>query len=152
MAYGHNGDFAYVSTSNPLLDFFSKAGSLMEKRDSFYGDKVNATELFVDAFVTDVYKSMQLAMWLRDCRGGSGNRSAAGDIFFWVADNFPEWINANIHLIPEIGRWDDLIYVMGTQCEDMAVKYWAEAIKSGNGLAAKWAPREHNNKDRKSVV
>ena len=77
---------------------------------------------------------------------GAGNRSGAREAIRWIANNHSEWINANIHFVPEVGRWDDLIALMDTPCEAIAVKYWIEAIKSGNGLAAKWAPREKSDK------
>ena len=71
MARTHNGDFAYDNTGDALVDFFSKAGSLMtgKKRQSYYGDETTALELFKSAWVADKYRSMQLLMWLRDCRG-----------------------------------------------------------------------------------
>ena len=95
---------------------------------------------------------MQLSLWLRDCRrgkegrSGAGNRSGSGEAINWIANNYPEWIKANIHFIPEVGRWDDLIALFNTPCEATAIQYWVEAIQKGNGLAAKWAPREKNNK------
>jgi len=148
MAYGHKGDFAYENTGDALVEFFSKAGSLMKGRETYHGSPEGILSLFTDAWDADEYKAMQLAFWLRDCRrgAGAGNRSGAREAINWIATNHPEWINANIHIIPEVGRWDDLIALFDTPCESTAVKYWVEAIQSENGLAAKWAPREKNNK------
>jgi hypothetical protein len=152
MAYGHKGDFAYESTNDPLLEFFSKAGSLMKNRGTYHGDPVESLDLFKHAWDTDNYKSMQLALWLRDCRrgtqgrAGAGNRSASREALGWIAENHPAWIISNIQFIPEVGRWDDLLALMNTPVEGYAIDFWVKAIKSGNGLAAKWAPREKNNK------
>jgi hypothetical protein len=69
MARTHNDDFAYESTGNALLEFFAKAGALFKKKGSYYGGETSTLELFKSAWVTNKYKAMQLAMWLRDCRG-----------------------------------------------------------------------------------
>lgn len=77
---------------------------------------------------------------------GAGNRSGFRSIIKWLAENHPEWITANIYLIPQTGRWDDLSVLLDTPCEDVALSIWARAISEKNGLACKWAPREKKNK------
>jgi len=147
MARTHNNDFAYDSTGNALLEFFSKAGALFKKKGTYYGGETNALTLFKSAWVTNNHKSMQLACWLRDCRGGgAGNRSGFRDIIKWLAATEPEWIEANMHMIPALGRWDDLESLMDTSCEKNAMNFWVRAIQDGHQLAAKWAPREDKNK------
>jgi hypothetical protein len=89
---------------------------------------------------------MQLAMYLRDCRGGSGNRNGFRKIINWISLNHSQWITSNLNLIPEVGRWDDLEALIGTPCEEAAIKFWATAILSKDGLANKWCPRENKNK------
>ena len=146
----HNGDYTNNDSGDVLVEFFSKAGSLMEKRKSHYGIKneTSALELFRPCWKYDSYKAMQLAAWLRDCRGGSGNRSGFRSIISWLAKETDgqKWINVNLHLVPELGRWDDLAVLVDTPCETNAIEFWSEAIVAGNGLASKWAPREKNNK------
>lgn len=147
MARTGNGDWAYDNTENALVEFFSKAGSLFKNKMEFYGNEQTALQLFKGAWGTDRYKAMQLAMWLRDCRGGSGNRSGFRDVIRWVAEKDSDWVEANMHFIPEVGRWDDLQALIGTSCEDDAMSFWVRAIQDGNGLAAKWAPRAKRNKE-----
>jgi len=74
---------------------------------------------------------------------GAGNRSGFRDIIHWLANDSEggAWIDANMHFIPELGRWDDLLALVGTPCEENAMKFWARAIQDGHQLAAKWAPR-----------
>lgn len=143
---GHNNDFCYDSTGNALLEFFSKAGSLFEKKGTYYGNETSAIELFKPAFSTDKVRAAKLAFWLRDCRGGAGNRSGFRSVVNWLSQNHPEWVKANIHLVPSTGRWDDLIACVDTPCEDVAIRYWSKAISEKDGLACKWAPREKKNK------
>jgi len=145
MTIGHKNDFAYANTEDALLEFFSKAGSLFKGKETYHGDESSVVELFKPAWVKNGYKSMQLAMWLRDIRGGAGNRSGFRDIIGWIAKRDPEWIEANMHFIPEVGRWDDLKVLMDTSCEKNALDFWVRAIQDGNQLAAKWAPRESND-------
>jgi len=143
---GNNGDFLYDSTGNSALEFFSKAGSLFVDKKSFYGEESSALELFKPAFSDDNVRGMKLAFWLRDCRGGAGNRSGFRAIVSWLSGRYPEWVIANLNLIPKTGRWDDLIACVDTPCESFAMKLWADAILQKDGLACKWAPREKNNK------
>ena len=146
MSHSNKGDFAYSDSGDTLVEFFSKAGSLFKGKKSYYGNEATALQLFRPAWMTDNYTAMQLAMWLRDVRGGSGNRSGFRDILAWLGKEFPAWVKSNIHLIPEVGRWDDLESLDGTSCEQVAYELWAKAIMDKNGLANKWAPREKNNK------
>ncbi len=145
LTHGHNGDICHKSSLDSLLDFFSKAGSASPNNKSYYGATVPVVDLFEKAWEEDKYKSMQLAMWLRDCRGGAANRSGFRDILTWLGENEPDWIKANIHLVTEVGRWDDLIALFGTPCEDNAISVWADGIIAKNGLACKWTPREKSN-------
>lgn len=147
-----NGANMKYSTGNPLVEFFSKAGSLMKKTKSFYGQGSEATalDLFYNAWAMDRVKAFKLALWLRDARSGAGNRSASREIFNFMAEQAPEWVELNFDLIPQYGRWDDLSCFVGTSLEDAAIAYWSTAILNKDGLANKWAPRE--NKKDKSVA
>lgn len=77
---------------------------------------------------------------------GAGARQNFRDIIHWLASESPEWVKANIHLIPLYGRWDDLKALYNTPCEDDAVKFWCEALINYNQqvtpLASKWANRQ----------
>ena len=66
MARTGNGDYAYDSTGNALLEFFAKAGSLFKGKGTYYGNEKDAISLFKPAWTTNSYKAMQLAMWVRD--------------------------------------------------------------------------------------
>jgi len=143
----NNGDFTHDSTGNALLEFFSKAGSIFKKKESYYGGEKTVLELFKPAWVKNNYKAMQLSMWSRDIRGGAGNRGGFRDIIAWLATVDSQWVEANLHMIPEVGRWDDLESLVGTICESSALSFWVRAIRDGNGLAAKWAPRADKNKE-----
>ena len=142
----HNGANANYSTGHPLVEFFGKAGSLFDKKkanQSYYGNEATALDLFLNAWEVDKEKAFKLLLWCRDVRGGAGNRSGSRSILTWLAGVDADWINLNISKIPELGRWDDLIALVGTPCESSALELWASAINNKDGLACKWSPREN---------
>lgn len=137
----HEGALTYEHSLNHALEFFSKAGSIFVGREGFYGIEESALSLFQKTWIVDEELSFKLLLWLRDCRGGAGNRSGSRQCFNWLAQVHPEWITRNIHWIPTVGRWDDLRSLFGTSIEKNAAEFWAEALKDGNVLAAKWCDR-----------
>ncbi len=141
---GNNGDICFENVGNSLVEFFSKAGSLFEKKKSFYGNESNALDLFKNAFMACELSAVKLLFWLRDIRGGAGNRSGFRSCLNWLAQNHPAWVKANVDLIPHYGRWDDLKSLYDTECEIDALRLWGKAIKSGHSLACKWAGRKDN--------
>jgi hypothetical protein len=51
-------------------------------------------------------------------------------------------------LISEYGRWDDLLTLIGTRLENEALTAISDAIKTENGLCAKWMPRKGVNAEK----
>jgi len=137
----NEGAMAYEHSLNHALEFFSKAGSLFTKSKSFYGNDESALSLFQKSWIVDEEITFRILLWLRDCRGGAGNRSGARECLHWVANHKPDWVAANIGWIPLVGRWDDLRAFFGTPAEKFAVELWVMALKKGDVLAAKWADR-----------
>jgi hypothetical protein len=142
-----NGAPAFEHSTNHLLEFFSKGGSIKGK-ETYYTEKaVDNVELFKAAWYTgDKENALKLLFWVRDCRGGAGNRKTFRDAIKWLADTDSEWVEANVQLIPIHGRWDDLASLYNTPCEKAALTLWADAIISNDPnitpLAAKWADRQ----------
>jgi hypothetical protein len=139
----HEGAQAHIHSLDHNVEFFAKAGSMFTKAQRFYRDEQNdsALKLFVNSWIQDPVVSMKLLLWLRDCRGGSGNRSASREIIKWLSENDADWLRANLPLIPMYGRWDDLRSLFGTPLQDEAAMLWSAAIKANDVLAAKWADR-----------
>ena len=135
------GAKAYEHSLDHALEFFSKAGSMFTKKDQFYEGAESALSLFQKTWIVDPALSMRLLLWLRDCRGGAGNRSGARECYAWLAENDPKWLEANIGWLPLVGRWDDLKQLFGSEAEKLAVRLWSDAIRNGDVLAAKWADR-----------
>lgn len=138
----HEGASQNSHCGDNAVEFFSKAGSAFSKKKSFYaGAEADILSLFAPAFKDDEVLAFKLALWVRDCRGGAGNRSGARKVLAWLAKNRPEWVELNLKWIPEVGRWDDLRVLFSTPLKGVAARYWAHAITGNNQLAAKWADR-----------
>lgn len=139
----NEGGQQYEHSLDHHVEFFSKAGSLFEGRESFYGQEETVLSLFQKCWIVEKETALKLLFWLRDCRGGAGNRSGFRSCARWLADSrSSEWLRLNLELIPKYGRWDDLRSLFGTKLEKTAADLWATAIREGNVLAAKWADRK----------
>lgn len=112
--YTENGDISHSSTLNANLDFFGKAGSLRY-------DEEEAIELFLKAYVEDRETALKNLLYLRDIRDGNGERNLFRVIFLSLLDNFMDDEAAKniIDYLPNIGRWDDVIYMLNTKDKEI---------------------------------
>jgi hypothetical protein len=107
----------------------------------------------------NVFQTFILAFYIRDCRGGKGERTLGRHIFSILAEKEPEKLNALLHLLPEYGRWDDISYLLKysrltnnilTQLSTQ-IKQDRKNMKKLNpvSLCAKWMPTEGHSSDKK---
>lgn len=103
-----------------------------------------------------------LIFHLRDCRGGKGERALGRLAFTWLSEHYPEEFRKVVHLIPNYGRYDDLLTFFpqgldGTDFSNFAVTLFAkqlqqdlECMQQGKpcSVAAKWTPSENCKSDR----
>jgi len=144
MSYTNEGASQHEHSQNHAVEFFAKAGSLMKNRKQFYGNESSALDLFKQVwYAGNNVESMKLLFWLRDIRGGAGNRSGFEDCIKWLAetDGGTEWVSSNIHLVPLHGRYKDLKALFGTDVESTVADMWSDKIVEEDGLACKWADR-----------
>jgi hypothetical protein len=138
----HNNGIQYRDSGDANVDFFSKAGSMFQMSRPFYREAdTDILTMFENSWIENRVVSMKLLLWLRDCRGGAGNRSGFRKILNWMALNHTEWVRQNIHWIPAVGRWDDLRALYDTPLEKIAGQFWSSALIKGDVLAAKWCDR-----------
>lgn len=147
MSTTFEGASQYDNTGNEFIDFQFKAGSIFKNSTNYYilsldEQEKTLIELFSNCWKINKELSFKLLLWLRDCRGGAGNRSGARTLLKWVVINDPKWVQANIKEFVNTGRWDDLEVLFGTKIQKDAAHYWANAIKEKDVLAAKWADRK----------
>lgn len=133
MTYTENGALTNATTNSDLLNLFAVAGA-SRGRDT--------TNLFKSAYMADKEKAFRMLFWLRDIRGGAGERAAFRQNLKLLETLDPMALQKILHLVPEFGRWDDLLVFETPTIQTAAFIIIEEAIKAGNGLAAKWMPRK----------
>ena len=128
-----NGAKAYKSTKNAVLDLFSSWGGMRGK---------DIIPLLRNAIDDDLHLTLRCMLWGRDIRGGAGERELFRNSLLHVAAcGFPTLYKL-LPIIPEVGRWDDLLILHNTQYWTAVVELVNQALKEGNGLCAKWMPRK----------
>lgn len=141
--YTENGAAAYESTGSYCLDLFSTVGAVREKSERDIIDR------FIRAFYEDRDLAMKILFFARDIRGGLGERRVFRVIMKWLALNEPDSVRKNIRYIAEYGRFDDLLTLFDTPCEDDMLRVIAallrtdiHALENGENvsLLAKWLP------------
>ena len=128
-----NGMVARKSTANACVDLFFKAGASRGK---------DITKDFVAALVENEDVALRIAQWLRDARGGAGERELFRQILVYLEGNRPELAAKLLTKVPEIGRWDDIFVFKTDALKAKSYAMLGEALRAKNGLAAKWTPRK----------
>ena len=131
-----NGMATNSTSLNACVDLFFNIGAMRGQ------DKQRLIATFSKAFNEDPKRAMKLLFWARDVRGGAGERQVFKDILVYLAENHDLVLRPNLHLIPEYGRWDDLLALVGTYLEKEAFTLISDALINENGLCAKWMPRK----------
>lgn len=139
-----NGALTYATTMNDCLDLFSTIGALRQ------ADEDEIIKRFSRAYAENPVFAMKIAFFARDVRGGLGERRVFRTILRYLAENEQGPVLRNLQYIPEYGRFDDLLTLLGTPCENAMVAMTAKQLKadvlaaeSGSeqlSLLAKWLP------------
>jgi hypothetical protein len=142
VAYTTNGAKALATTQSYLVDFFASSGALRNR------SKEDINRLFSKAFAEDKLLAMKALFYTRDIRGGQGERETFRTIIRQLAFNHPDVLANNINLIPYYGRYDDLLVLLDTPLEKLAMAViraqLLEDIDSEYpSLLAKWLPSEN---------
>ncbi len=137
-----NGGRTYNTTMNGLMDLFALGGAYRSRTDT---DCIN---LFLQAFNEDETYALKCLFYLRDVRGGQGERRFFRVVTRWLANNKTEAIRRNLRLVPEYGRWDDLYTFVGTPLESdvFQMMYHQLALDVScktPSLLAKWLKSEN---------
>ncbi len=141
--FTENGAVTCASTGSDCLDLFATIGALRREDDA------EIISRFIRAYSENPDVAMKILFFARDIRGGLGERRVFRTILRWIACNEPESAKKNIAYIAEFGRFDDLVALVGTPCENATVSYLKgqfdadmEALKKDGtvSLLAKWLP------------
>ena len=141
--YTENGAVTPESTGSCCLDLFATVGALRHASD----DEICLR--FLRAYAEDRDLAMKILFFARDVRGGLGERRAFRVITRRLAEYAGSSVAKNIANVPEYGRYDDLMCLLGTACEAEMLRFVAsqwkkdmEALGKGEpvSLLGKWLP------------
>lgn len=143
MKLTENGALGYATTGKALVDLNFAVASLRNQ------DEEEIVKRFFPAFYEDRMLAMKWLFFLRDVRGGLGERRTFRVIMKYLAKSFPEMVNALVGIMAEYGRFDDLLCLFDTPVEETALMVLGEQLVKDaqnmeNGesvsLCAKWMP------------
>lgn len=140
IAFTENGAVTNASTMSDCLDLFATIGAIRKADDS------EIIRRFMRAYAEDANLAMKILFFGRDIRGGLGERRVFRVIINWLAANRPESLRRNIELIPEYGRYDDLLSLLDTACANDVMQLIGRQLKADVesdvdvSLLAKWLP------------
>lgn len=140
-----NGALGYATTNEPLVDLNFKVSSYRAKSEN------EIIHDFMKAFDNDPLLSLKWLFYVRDIRGGLGERRLFRIIVKFLANNYPEIVEKNIKNIPEYGRYDDVtyLYFQNTKIQKTVLEfidsqlskdYIASIQNKEISLLAKWLP------------
>lgn len=143
-----NGGISHKTTLKKVYDMFALGGVYRSRSDE------DCILLFKNAFEEDQTLALKCLFYLRDIRGGQGERRFFRVCFNWLAKEYPDIARRNLVNLAEYGRYDDLYCVVHTPVEnDMfklikdQLKLDYESLKSGEkegvSLLAKWVKSEN---------
>lgn len=128
-----NGAVTLQSSLNANVDFFALAGAMRGK---------DMTYVWSKAFSEDAEVAARIALWARDVRGGAGERQSFRDFLLWASVHQRKILTRILPKVPEVGRWDDLLILIGTRFESNIAELIEAALERRDGLCAKWMPRQ----------
>ena len=149
--YTENGALAYKSTKSYLLDMFALGAAYRTRSDE------DCILLFKNAFEENPTYALKCLYYLRDARGGQGERRFFRVCAKWLANNYPDVILRNMKYIILMGRWDDLYTFVGTPLEkdifDMMKEQLALDIQCKTpSLLAKWLKSENTSSQKSRTL
>ena len=142
--YTENGALTHQSTLDGLLDLFSLGAAYRTRSDE------DCIVLFQKAYRENPVYALKCLFYLRDVRGGQGERRFFRVVTKWLAANQTDAMRRNLQYVPEFGRWDDLYVFVGTKLERDAFKLMEEQAKlditcKTPSLLAKWLKSENTS-------
>lgn len=130
-----NGAITYSSTMSKVYDMFAQGAAMREASD------VDCILMFREAYEENPTMALKCLFYLRDIRGGQGERRFFRLAIKYLAFEHKEEMEHLIRFVPEYGRYDDLFELFGTPLEDEMMAYIKYVIdKDEDHLVYKWMP------------
>ena len=147
--FTENGATKRLTTNSAVYDMFAMGAAYRSRSDE------DVILLFKNAFEEDEALALKCLFYIRDCRGGQGERRFFRVCMKWLAENYPNRIKNLVQYLPEYGRYDDLFELFDTELEDNVINLIRAQLvedmaskKNGISLIAKWLPSENASSAR----
>jgi hypothetical protein len=131
---GENNDVQHNTSGSYCLDLFNAWGGARRHFES-------VERLIVQAYGEDPTTLGRILLWGRDVRGGAGERETFRKALFLLSNRDEKLVKALLVKTAEVGRWDDLLVFKDGHYRDFVLDLFAEGLRQGNALTAKWVPR-----------
>lgn len=146
-----NGGIALKSTMNGLMDMFALGGSYRKRSDA------DCIVLFKNALAEDEVLALKCLFYLRDVRGGQGERRFFRVCMKWLANERTEAARRNLKYVAEYGRWDDFYLFVGTPLESEMFGFLKHQLAldvecKAPSLLAKWLKSENTSSHDSRVL
>ena len=137
-----NGAVTHKSTLDGLYDLFALGAAYRVRNDE------DCIVLFEKAYKEDPTYALKCLFYLRDVRGGQGERRFFRVVINWLAKNYTDTMERNLKYVPEFGRWDDLYSFLDTPLEKaaldrMAIQFMLDLRSKTPSLLGKWLKSEN---------
>ena len=130
-----NGARTYKSTMTKVYDLFAQGAAMRGGREN------DCILMFKKAYDENPEMALKCLFYLRDIRGGQGERRFFRLCIKWLANVHPQEMINLIKYVPEYGRYDDLFELFDTLIEDEMMGYIKHIIdKNEDHLVYKWMP------------
>ena len=142
--YTENGAVTHTTTKSALLDMFAMGAAMRSRSDA------DVILMFRKAFAENPVYALKCLFYIRDIRGGQGERRFFRLCMKDLAKNNVEAAKRNLKYVPEFGRWDDLYVFEGTDLENDAFEFMKNQLAldvecKTPSLLAKWLKSENTS-------
>ena len=147
LTYTENGALTHKTTKSNLLDMFAMGAAMRQRSDS------DVILMFRKAFDENPVYALKCLFYIRDVRGGQGERRFFRVCMKDLASYNIEAARRNLIHVPEFGRWDDLYCFIGTDLEADALAIIRHQLAldvqcKTPSLLAKWMPSENTSSSK----
>lgn len=148
-----NGAISLAQSGEALTDLYYQAARGLTSE--------NLLDLLNKAWAVDHLLTLRMIAYIRDIRGGKGERHLGRCCLLWLAGVSANNLLHNLkHYVGIFGRWDDLVDlypVAGDAVLDVVIDQLTidqRELEAGNSISmlAKWVPSERSNREFNSAL
>ena len=142
-AWTENGARTHASSLSDCLDLFFRAGGMRQ------ADPHEIETVVMRAYTENPVYTLKTLFYIRDIRGGMGERRFFRIAMQALAKHAPEAVLRNVKLFSEYGRYDDLLILLDSPCAAEGIAVIRDRLDADlaamreqkpASLLAKWLP------------